>query len=159
MKSRRFILWGAALGVLLLLATWFLTQPPEELEAWLTERSAPRPVNHPPPPPQKRVGPCVGVTWTLLSQEKLFARVGPAGQASCDTELSVLCFNGSELAVTTPMPGKALSARVIGDAACMSRMGVGWRMFSARDVPSGKGELPAKVHFWVAGDALLNPWD
>lgn len=169
-NRRRISLWMGAAVVVVLLGVWFLGQPPEELQAWLFEQQAPaRPQAGPPPPPPKRTGPCLGLTWTLLEQDKLIARVGPdaqsnayAGDTACVTALSVLCFNGKELGVSAPVPGLMLFTRAMADFHCAARLGAQWRMLGVVDGATGvvgPGELPPRVRFWVAGGTRANPWD
>jgi hypothetical protein len=170
MKRRRIFFWGFSTFVILMLGVWFLGQQPDELGGWVRElttrpavTSSPRPP--PPPPPPKRAGPCVGLTWTVVSQQNFVVKAGAGDQqqpVSCDRELSVLCFNGSELALSSVVSGRLLSSRGVGDALCGVRLGPKMRMASVHDGWNGlqgKGELPANVRFWVAAGYPNDPWD
>ncbi len=174
MNPRLIFLIGTALCVGTLVALWFMAQAPEELSAWLGDlNAAPEPVYAPatPRPRPKRDGPCRGMTWRLLGQEKFTAQVGADstsnwqhGDTPCSAVLSILCSRTGELGVTSPVPGHVLASLQLGDALCASRLGAGWHWLDvSRDGASGltgRGELPANVRFWVANQgAQANPWD
>ncbi|MDP2269477.1 MAG: hypothetical protein Q8K32_02025 [Archangium sp.] len=155
MNQRRIILWAGGAFVVVMLGVWFLSQDPEELDAWVHEESAaPLPPPPKPAPVPKRSGPCRGLTSTLLSQEKFVAKVGSVVDTPCAAVLSVLCVKGGELRASAPVSGHLLISREVADSMC----GAPWRMVSS-GVFQGQGELPSQVRFWVAGDGQFNPWD
>ena len=149
-------MWAGGAFVVVMLGVWFLSQDPDELNAWVHEDSpAPLPLPPKPAPLPKRTGPCRGLTSTLLSQDKLVAQVGSTADAPCEAVLSVLCVKGNELRASPPISGQLLISREVADSIC----GTPWKMLHAPVGFHGQGELPPKARFWIAGDSQSNPWD
>lgn len=139
------------------------------------------------------------MTWAVLDQQAGYTRVGAdsstdpyLGDTPIDEVLPLLCefkdgtpppggisftlyigWAQGSLALTSPIPGAALTSQAQGDAICAGAFGSNWRMAEFHDGRYGSdfsssggwsywgaGALPTDARFWVAiSDQPADAWN